>query len=665
MTNCANRFDELMHEQETIRQEDITALQKLPERERIERYNSLKADEQHLQNEFRRECPEFLTDGEIDRVRGEIRLARLLIAASFYQEESIPTVMAEDFVDTELQAVVDFERYKQFDALSIEQIEERIFRMDGEVYELVTQYTSTQIADMEAVLEDPEVHQDVMERLLDRYEKRREKVRQGFFRYVEAHGLEHMVESIEEAVRAVADAAEEREQIHERRQASLNELSASLDDGLNTRTETLESEFAELEAKLASETADRSEVEATLKRIQNHDSELSESQAAALSEIDEKIDHSREFEARLEANISTLESAHEATKEADRETVSEEARELVANELRNLREEREQLEHEREQLEREREQIETARERLDGKQESLESRVENIEQSVGGEESGLDGESVVTTGMARLLELDYLGRFDISMGDAKVIETGNDQFHVPDSYWDDRSERRSERMRLVDLAEDGADVNQYPANRSSRYEISQSRYLGLSAETEMVIEARVHSHLEAFTANGFDGKPADLDDLLSVVNEAVHEAETREYTYLLGIASPTGWTDQVIDQLTDKDSSHTRFSRHLSVCLIDLQEGTVVYDESDPVIAENAALFEPPIDTERVKECVGTVRDEYADDLVTETVLAPDVVTDHGYQKHIVKRAFDRLEADGVGEQLYIDDLGLTLDLEA
>ena len=664
MSNCADQFEELVHEQEIILSEDLAALKKMPERSRIERYNTLKSNEEEFRWEFTKECPDFLTDGETDRVRSEFRLARLLIAASFYDAGSVPAAMADDFVDTELQAVVDFERYKRFDALTRDQIEEKIFRMDGEVYELVTEYTSTQIANMDDLMDDPAVQQDVMERLLERYEERRDKIRQGFFTYVEAHGLEHMVESIEDAVKAVVDAADEREHIRDELRNELDALSSQLDERLRAQTKTLESEFGALESQLASETVDPDEFHAEIQRVRQQNREIAASQNAALSELDDQIDQSVQFKAKLKTQIQNLEQAREDAMQAERERARDEATELIETELQNLRDERGQLQEEIQQLKRERERIETARDRLDEQQESLNARVEDVKQSVSrDDQQGLDGEGVVTAQIGRLLELDYLGRFDISMQEVETIETGNAHFEVPANYWEGRSERRNERMRLVDLLEQGEDIDQYPANRSARYEITQSRYLGLSRETEMVIEGRVHSHLEAFTTNGFDANPADLDDLLSIVNDAVYEAEQNEFTYLLGVASPTGWTDRVVDQIKSDEFARTRFSQRVSVCLIDLQDGSLIYDESDPVVAENASVFEPPIDAERVEDCMQTIRTEYVDDIVADTVLLRDVVDQHGYDSHIAKRAFDRLEANGRGEQFYVDDLGLTLEV--
>jgi len=191
MSDCAEWFDDLTAHVDVVLGEDLAALQRMSERARIERYNALKSNEETLLWEFSQDCSDFLTDAERARVRGRFRLARLLIAASFYSSDdgAVPQAMQGDFIEQELQAVVDFDRYRKFDALSEEQIEKQIRRTEGEAYELVKGYTSTQIANIEELLEHPDVQQDVMARLMERYEDRREKIRRAFFIYVEVHGL--------------------------------------------------------------------------------------------------------------------------------------------------------------------------------------------------------------------------------------------------------------------------------------------------------------------------------------------------------------------------------------------------------------------------------------------------------------------------------------------
>ena len=674
MSNCADRFRELTRPVDIVLDDDLAALRRRSERSRIEQYNELKTNEEtFVRGSFRRDCPEFLTSTERGRIRGNFRLARLLVAASFYSEGGdVPAAMADDFVERELKAVVEFDRYRQFDALSESQIEERIRRMDGEVYELVEEYTSTQLGNLDALLEHPRVQQDLMERLVDRYDDRREKIRQGFFVYVETHGLEHMVEAIEEAVEAVNDASAEREQVREQLR---EEVEAAIrgreEETLLTRQE-LESELQGLRQELSGG-ADADRLRSELGQLRERREELSAQQESAEAEMATRIERTAQLEERLESKIDDLEATRERAVADATEEAGQKAAELVENELGQLREQRDQLRTELDRLEREREEISAARdsldekrEALDEKQDELDEQVSQVQQSletdVTDEEGGIDGSNVVTASMAKVLEMDYLGRFDTSMWETDSIYVGHTSFGISDGYWEGRSERRTNRGSLLDILDDG-DPNKYPLNAAARYEITMPGTLGFGSTTEMIIEARVLSNLHAYANNGFDAKPADLDTLLAVVNEVVDEAEEGKYTYLIGLASPTGWSEQVRTQIQNDELSRARYSRHVSICLVNLQDGSLIYDESDEIVRENADLFAPPVDSERFQACLDTIREEYVDDVGTESLLLRDVVDEEGYAAQVVKRAFNRFEQEGVGEQLYLDDLGLSLSL--
>ena len=698
MTNCQEWFEELTHTADIILDEDLRALRRQSDRVRIERYNELKSNEDELLHEFDRECSAFLTSSERAHVRGNLRLAQLLIAASFYSEDGdLPRAMEGEFRESELQAVVDFDRYRQFDALSEEQIQRKIRRMEGEVYELVREYTSTQLNNLDDLLEAPDAQQDVMERLLDRYEERREKVRQGFFIYVETHGLEHMVERIEVAVEAVNESSARREEIA----AELRSPGgADGDDGSGTGSDgtaaeptvdvkaavrdrrQLEAKLDQLVGQVEGGSVNHETLQAELREVQKRAAELTEVHDSAARQVDERIEQTSELEEDIVDRIETLQDIVADTASDDGTDAEEKAAELVENELEKLHEQREEMRREMRRLEREREGIEAAREALEQRRETLDARVETeatarAEESAGAagtagaddqhaeqrpEAAGIDGSSAVTAEMARIFEMDYLGRFDISMHETPVVYTRDGEVDVPDGYWEGRSQRWDHTGELLGLLGDES-PDRYPTAPASRYEVTNSELLGLGEQTEMVVEAAVQSNLHAYAQNGVDTQPAGMDAFLAAVNDVVDEAETGGYEYLLALASPTGWTDEVVQTVSGEEMSRARVSKHVGICLVDLQDGTLVYDDSDPLVRENAHLFELPIDEERVEDCVAELRQEYVDDLVTESVLLRDVVADHGYDTTVVKRAFNRLEAQGHGEQLYVDDLGLSLDV--
>lgn len=637
---------------------DLAALQRMPERSRIEKYNEIKADEEELRWEFGKECPNYLTSDSKERIAGELTLSRLLLAASFYKDGEVPAAMGDDFIEAELEAVVEFDRFKQFDALDEAQIEERVRRMEGEVYELVQEYTSTQIANMDELIDNAEVQQGVIERLVDRYDDRRERIRQGFFVYVETHGLEHMVESIEDAVGAVSESTAEREQIQQLLEEEFADLEATLESEFENQKLNVETKLSRVEREIASEAVDTATVQRQLQQIETVDDD-------AIARLDTALSRTRELKSRLDQKIEQLTAAREDAMSSDMEEAGQDAADVVDAELDRLRDQRSELEKEINRLESEREEIKSARERLDQRQQSLTQRAKEVEST--GEEGGIDGSDVVTASTARLFEMDYLGRFETNMFEVPSITLPDEVFEVPDGYWEGRSERRSEATRMTNLLQeyDSGPSETHPTNPTARYTITESKYLGLSERAKMIIEATVVSHLEPHAINGFDSEPANLEDLLSFVNSAVDEASDEEIPYLLGIASPTGWTEQVQDLVVDDDIARTRFSRHVSVCLVDLKSGSLMYDSSDPVITENIGLFERAVQAENVEECVSMIRSEYAADLGRETVMLEEIVEETEYESHVIKQAFDRLESNGDGEQFYVDERGLAMDFSA
>lgn len=656
MTGCPEWLDELQHAADRILNEDLAALQRIPSRTRIERYNDIKADEEELIWEFSKECPSFLTDTEEDRLRGELRLARLLLAASFYAEGNVPRAIEGDFTKPELQAVVDFDRYKQFDILDEDQIEGRIRRMEGEVYDLVRNYTSTQIANMDELVNNPDVQQDVIDRLVKRYETRRNRIRQGFFIYVETYGLEHMVENIEQAVEAVADASEERKQVRETLRRELQELETTIESGFENQRQKFESRLRQFEHDIASETVDPTEIRTELTSIGSLN-------GGVLSELRDAIDRAQELESTLDEQISDLETARKNVDEADEKRAREEATEIVEAEIERMNEQRSSLRAEIERLQREREAIETTRDRLNERQQALQNRAEEMEHS-DDRTGGIEGADVVTSATARLFEMDYIGRFNTTIHEAESLELPGETFEIPDGYWTHRSSRRSDAPRVDQLLEDAPDRNYetYPRNPSARYEITESQYLGLMEQPQMIVEAAVFSDLEAHAARGFDATPADLDNLLAIVNDVVREADIRDVTYLLGIASPTGWTDAVEERVVD-DIARSKYSRRVSVCLVDLRDGNLIYDSSDPLVTSNIELFERAIKAERVEECAETISREYISEVGRGTVGLDEIAEEYSFERHVIKQAFERLEAAGEAEQFYVDEDGLAVDV--
>ena len=660
MSDCAQWLTELTHTSEQVLAADLAALARQPERERIERYNTLKSDEETFTWEYGKECPTMLTGAEQDRIRGELKLARLLVAASFYTEEGVPRAMEGDFIEAELQAVVEFDRYKQFDALDRDQLEARIRRMDGEVYELAKEYSATQIADMTSLIENPDVQQDLMERLLERYDQRRERIRAGLSVYVETHGIAGMVEGIEQAIGTVASSADTREAIHEEVTAERERVAELLEGGPEADRQARAAELDRIERALARPDADLAALERSLGAIERPDGQ-------ARRELETAIDRAGELAARLADQHDRLATAHEGAQGSDAEN-GEAMAGIVEAERGRVTRSRRELDRAIERLEGERERLASADERLADHHDRLEEQV--AARLAGGDPvaptvpAGIDGAAVVTAATARLFELDYLGRFDTTMHETTALALPDRTVELPTGYWEGRSERRTQASELSGLlGESDASHESYPHNPTARYELTERRYLGLRSETELIVEAAVHSDLRAHATAGYDSSPAGIDALLGLLNPAIEEADRRETAYLLGVASPTGWSDRVHDRIEREGMVRTHASRRLHLVLVDLRDGTLLYDGTDDVVRQNLALFERAVDADRVAGCVERLRADYVSDLTRETVGLDEVHERYDLDQHIIRQAFAELADAGEAEQFYVPDDGLAIEM--
>ncbi len=335
--DCADRLRGLLQLQEAVIDEDLASLGRMPAESRVERYRRLAREEEEFVFDYPASCPDQLTSAEREELRSRFRLARLFVYASFEnRDEPVPAELDGDFAPVEVQAAIDFERYKSFDALSEEGIEERIRRMDGEVYTLAKEYHSTQLDDLDALLDDPSVQRDVLKQLVNRYDARLDKIKRAVQLYVEIHNPSGLVDSIERAIVAVVDSADEREAIREAIEREVRAVATDLDRTLSEREAAVDARLRTVEADLdGREVSDGVREELDALRAQT--TELQRTQERAVSDLSERIDRASQLDGRLTERIGELETAHERAL-ADGGLLGEETVALVSHELDALRE---------------------------------------------------------------------------------------------------------------------------------------------------------------------------------------------------------------------------------------------------------------------------------------------------------------------------------------
>jgi chromosome segregation ATPase len=162
-----------------------------------------------------------------------------------------------------------------------------------------------------------------------------------------------MVESIEDAVQAVAGSKNEREQIQNVLREEISDLESSLESGFQRQRKQIERDLSKVEREVASETVDTEEIKDQLRDIDTVDD-------SAIEELKNSISRTQQLESKLDDKIEELENAKQTAAEASREEAGQQAAEVVEDELDRLHEQRSDLQAEINRLQMEREEIEEA-----------------------------------------------------------------------------------------------------------------------------------------------------------------------------------------------------------------------------------------------------------------------------------------------------------------
>ncbi|MBE0516648.1 MAG: hypothetical protein IBX41_04550 [Methanophagales archaeon] len=273
----------------------------------------------------------------------------------------------------------------------------------------------------------------------------------------------------------------------------------------------------------------------------------------------------------------------------------------------------------------------------------------------------------VTRDVAKIQELNYIGRFDIKMNE------------LPKMIYDpiERKERKINRWRWrYHCKFDDADeivkrlkinydevTGMLPLNLRSRYAVAEKRYklFGWN-ETKVIIEAAVLGHLLDYGENGFDTRSVTLSELLSVLTRYIGSAEYGNYFHVLGITSVTGFDRKVLEHVNSGEFHKNFVSRYVSLCLVDLETGEVFYNESDERIKAYIDLFKPVFDEEKVR----AIKEYVLERLGLKNFAVLDRVVEEATEggeegKRLAKKVFYDLEKEGMGEVRYDKEFGIVI----
>lgn len=657
----------LMRTTRKVLDKDLIDLQTETASKRRNWYSNIKEDKTQFENEFHDQYQDAMEGINEKKFIGEFDTALLFLHVASLEDSNAEPLDPAGFTDDEIQALRAFDKYRAFDVSDEVDLNERIKKKDEEIYQFVVQEVTEQKEQRGEIFESQfnDIRTSIMDYLGDEYAKREELSREAVGLYIAQHGLPDVVESIEEAVDTSLDAEETKQAIHNEVKELMKDFTGDIMASLHGQERSLMAEISGIQQEIETGDGELSQLESQIDSIGTKIEKLESSRRGEIDKLSSKIETLQTKRDQLDEKIDEIEQQHrEAAREAvevAEETSANKSSKLIQNALEDLEEEREKLQAEVDHLERQREQSDSGTERLKEEFENISDRIDSIESSVRADDDN-GGVDAVQAADARLFELDYIGRIKSSLKNAdSILLPDGDTFDIPRGYWSNGSHISvgDQRDQIEDLIENSNDISQYPLGRFIRGTLTDNGYLASS--DKLVIEATVLCHLEAYAKNGFDTAAAGISDLLDTVNSTFERADEINVPHIIAVASPTGWTDEVVNKVQRANLSRARFGEDVSIYLIDLKNDEIYYDQADDVLVGNKDIIEREEKHERVSNCKRLLRSDLISP-TTDSLLLQNVVDDSEYDASIVKETFESIAQTEEGE-LLTTEYGLAIDL--
>ncbi len=266
---------------------------------------------------------------------------------------------------------------------------------------------------------------------------------------------------------------------------------------------------------------------------------------------------------------------------------------------------------------------------------------------------------LVTAPEAREKELNFIGRFDQRIRQLREVISPVDGRRLHVKSWEAIHEEHSdEEPKQVSYGGVLSSTNRpvvLPRNLRSTYSLFSDRK---AKQGGFVIEAAVFSHIRAYREDGFDTRPISHAELIWLLEQIVSSAKNHGVLFILGLASPTGWSHEAREAITGESTGRGFSSIYVSTCLIDLRNNSLVSNPSDNRLKPFLSVFCGDLDEEIVARVVNFVEEKL---LSRESQTLSEVVEATGADAKLVKEAFIRLKQRGGYTLSQLDDLGLTI----
>lgn len=235
---------------------------------------------------------------------------------------------------------------------------------------------------------------------------------------------------------------------------------------------------------------------------------------------------------------------------------------------------------------------------------------------------------------ARQMEASLLSRYRQTVEDIAAIQHPSTKETRYVDNWEAICSQTDSREALLQILNtaflDRKTLTTTPLNSRVRYHVP--------GDPPLILELRFLARLERFCTTGADDAPASLEDIEEVLTELRHEHSHTGAAYIVGLASPTGWSQEAMAAVGKASTPEVR------LFLIDPHTGAVFYDEQDPETGKYAGLFRLPTAAEDRVSLAEQLRAELNE---RSGVILRDFAATLGADIQLVLEAAQEIEREG------------------
>ncbi len=622
---------------------DFEKLKRMDKIRRTEIWNNIVINQQKFEDGL---CGEIERDIN-DEISGKFSLAKLVLGTAVYvNKEESPAI--KEFNETELGLLRDFEKYNVFDILSIEEAVDKIARK-GEIYELIAEYYKKQYSHLDNILDHPEIQRDLKLAFKNRYIRRQKKIEDIHIAYTKRFGPIIVLEQTEKKILdRIKESEQTREGMVRDSKLRIEELENKLKnyEFVGAENMSLKDKLSQLDSKLIRKEIENDAAQKILDSLKEDKNHLEQRYSEMGGLLDSQMRGIDDKKRELDTKIIELEKERQQYKEK----MQEENQKIVENEL-------EKIAHLKDDLQNKENTLLAEKYQVDLKKSEVSEKLNQITDV-------MQGKSVrfVTREDSKLYELNFIARFETKLHyfPVKIYNPLENKNYTINSWEDHYRFDSKEEIFSGDNTNYAEAEAKNPLNVRLIYLVEEKRFkLFGEKQKKMAIEAISFNHLKEYANYGFDTNRATLSEFLTALSTSIKNAEMGKYFHVVGIASPTGWDERVIEHLNSKDFASRYVSKNVSVCIIDSVTGDVFYNPLDNGITGLIDLFRQEFNREKVERVKKYVLETLK---LKDYVVLDDVVDETKEARAIVNKAFYDMEREGKWKTLYVKGDGLALE---